>query len=485
MSSPNKFITGIGTVGLINILAALKGIILLPILTKSLGTENFGVWSQIMVTFGLITPIAILGLPYALVRFLPAEKDKEEIKDGIYSVLALVFIVTFLIALFFILLSEPIGNFLQSPPILIRILAITIIFECLNLVLLNVLVAFQKMNIYFYLMIFSIFGELSLIAGTITLGYKLKEVLISFLIIRIITFLALFSFIFKEIGVKIPSFRKIKDFLAFGLPTVTSGIAYWIIGSSDRYLIGLFLGISFVGYYSPAYSMGNLINFFIYPFAIILPPTLSKLFDENKNGEVKKYLKYSLKYFLLIAIPAVFGFSVLDRQLLVIFSTQEISDNSYFIVPFVVTSILFYGVYTIFVQILVLFKKTKIFGTIWVIAAILNVGLNILFIPRWGIMGAAITTFIAYAFALAVTWYYSYRYLNIRFKIDWSFILKSLLASVLMSFFVSSLGSSGLSNALIAIVLGAILYAILILLFKGFSKEEVLFLINFFKKETV
>lgn len=480
MSSHFKFTKNIGIMGFINVLMALKGIILLPILTKSLSVENFGIWSQIMVSLSLITPIAVLGLPYALIRFLPAEKERKEIQEGIYSVLALVFIFTLVIAALLMFLAGPIGDFLQSPPNFIKLLGLVIIFECLNLVLLNVVIAFQKINRYFYLTIFSIFGELGLIAGVIILGYGLWGAIISFLAIRIIVFLVLFNFILKEKGIKVPTFQRIKEYLAFGLPSITSSISYWIIAASDRYLIGAFLGVVFVGYYSPAYSIGNLINFFIYSFVSILPATLSKFFDENKIEEVRKYLKYSLKYFLMIAIPSVFGLSILSRQLLTIFSTPEIASNSYYITPFVVVSILLYGTYVIFGQVFVLFKKTKISGTIWMAAALLNLGLNFIFIPWFGILGAAITTLLSYTFASSLTWYYSSR--KFLFEIDWKFIMKSVFASAIMSLAILWFNPMGLLNTVMAIILGVLLYGILIFLFKGFKTKEIEFLKGLFRK---
>ncbi|MFA7714941.1 MAG: oligosaccharide flippase family protein, partial [Candidatus Paceibacterota bacterium] len=75
-----KFTKDIGIVSLANLAIALKTLIFLPIITKVLGAGNYGIWIQIIAAISLATPLVTMGLPYTLVRFLAAEKDKKEIQ---------------------------------------------------------------------------------------------------------------------------------------------------------------------------------------------------------------------------------------------------------------------------------------------------------------------------------------------------------------------------------------------------------------------
>jgi len=478
--SYQKFTKDVGIIGLTELVIALKGLIVLPIITKLLGAENYGIWAQLIVTLSLIVPIATLGLPYTLVRFLAAEKNKKEIQDGIYSVLTIIFGIALTISLILIFFSGPISNFFGGEKILVQILAFTIIFECLNQVFLNIFRAFQRMGKYSSFMIFQTLGEIGLVAGTVLLGYGLFGAVLSLFIIRGINFLIMGTLTIQGIGLKIPEFLRIKEYLHFGLPTIPGNVSSWIVQSSDRYLIGFFLGTIFVGYYVPAYIIANSILLFIAPLSFVLPAVLSKFYDENKIGEVKTHLKYSLKYFLMVAIPSVFGLSILSRQLLTIFSTSEIAQKSYYLVPFISLSILLFGMYAIISQIIVLKKKTRITGSIWMGAAFLNLGLNFIFIPKFGILGAAITTLSAYSFAFILTWYYSFK--EFQFEIDWKFISKSIFASILMTLFIFWFSPIGLSKTIIAIILGALLYGVLTFLLKSFTKEELKFFKRFLTK---
>jgi O-antigen/teichoic acid export membrane protein len=211
----------------------------------------------------------------------------------------------------------------------------------------------------------------------------------------------------------------------------------------------------------------------------MLPVVLSKYYDENNMNEVKTVLRYSLKYFLLLAIPATFGLSLLSKPILTALSTPEIASQGYLVTPFVAVSALLFGIYAAFHHIIILEKKTKIVGTIWIMAAILNLGINIVVVPYMGILGAAITTLLAFAFALILTSFYSRKYFT--FDIDFRFILKSIFASVAMSLVIIKWNPVGTLNILIIIGVCAVVYAVILFLLGGIKKEEIAFFKELFK----
>ncbi|MFH1451231.1 MAG: oligosaccharide flippase family protein, partial [bacterium] len=463
-----------GLIGIIQLVNALKGLVVLPVITKLLGAKNYGIWAQLGVSLSLIPPLALLGLPTALVRFLATKKDKKEIREEIYSSALIIFSVSTVIALLIFFFAAPIAVFFRCQPILIQIFSLIIVFECLNSLFLNIFRSFGEIGKFSFFTIFQSIGEVSLIALTVLLGYGLSGAIASLFVIRFITFLILAVLIVKKIGIGLPRFSKTKEYLSFGIPTVISGIAYWFVTSSDKFLIGSFLGPLAVGYYSPPYTLGNTLYFFVFPFIIVLPTILPKYFDENKIEEVRSYMQYSLKYFLLVAIPCVFGLSVLSKPLLEFFSTVEIASNGYLITPFIALSVLLYGSYTVIAQTFGLLKKTKLIGKIWIITAVFNFSLNFLAIPVLGIIGAAITTLLAYALALSLTFYYTSK--DLAFKLNNGFIVKSIFASILMSLPIFWYSPNGFRQIIIAIIFGVVAYTALVFLFNGLDKKETAFL---------
>ena len=277
-----KFIKNIGWVGLSQVIVALSGIILLPFITKILGAENYGIWTQILVTVGILNPFGLLGLHYSLVRFLPAKKDTKEIQDKIWSVTIIVFCVSAIMAFALLVFSHPISKYFDCGEIFIKLLALIIIFEFLNTVFNYVFISLQQIKEYSFFTILQTVTETFLVIMAIFSGYGLLGSVIALLSSKVLNFAAMGFLIVKRVGFKIPKFKEIEEHFHFGLPTVLTDISFWVIQSSDKYFIGFLLGTIFVGYYSPAYTLGCCLSFFVMPLNFILPATLSKYYDENK-----------------------------------------------------------------------------------------------------------------------------------------------------------------------------------------------------------
>lgn len=471
------FIQRIGLIGFTNILISLSSLILLPILTKNLSIDDYGLYVQITVTITLLSTLLLLGFQNSMVRFLPSLSSIEKIQEGFYSLFFITIIISFIASILILLFSNQISSALFNNNLAItNYLSILIIIESLNALLLNYFRSFQQTKKYSILFTSKTYLSLILVTYFVIIGTGILGVLIGLLISGFIIFVINIGLIIKEIGFKFPKFSYIKKYLEFGIPTIPSYLSLWIVESSDRYVIGFFLGLAFVGYYSPGYTLGNMLGMLIAPMSFLLPPLLSKNYDLDNLGYIHKILKYSTKYFLLIAIPSVFGLSMLSMPVLLILSTPEIAQQGYLITPFTATSVLFIGLSSIISNVLIFKNKTKIIGTIWTLAAVLNLGLTIILVPYFGIIGAAIATLITYIFTFVLITHYSLKYFKIDIEI--LFIVKSIIASSLMSMLIYFWQPSGILNILAVILVSAAIYFVILIFLKGISIKE----IEFFKK---
>jgi O-antigen/teichoic acid export membrane protein len=225
-----------------------------------------------------------------------------------------------------------------------------------------------------------------------------------------------------------------------------------------------------VGYYSPGYNLGSLIGMVSFPLTALLPPVLSKYYDENNIGDVRTILTYSLKYYVGIALPCVFAVSILSKPLLLVLTTQQIATNGYLVTPLVAAGTALVGAYTTLVMIIALQKKTVVIGTIWVLSAVLNFGLNLVLIPYLGLVGAALTTFLAFLLAFVLTATYSLRYF--KFDLSKAFIMKSVCGASIMALFLLLWNPSGLLSILLSIALAAVVYLAILLALRGFTIQE-------------
>jgi len=480
LSEYKLFMQRIGLIGITNILIAISSLILVPILTKNISIDDYGIYIQLNVTILLVSNLVTLGLPYAMQRFLAAAKEKKEIQEGFYSIVFIALIPILLISFALSIIYQLIGNILFNGNTLIAmILPLIIIVATLNNLFLSYFRTFQQMKKYSSISLIQAYLSLILISYFAILGYGIMGIVTGLLITYIILFLIMYLFIRSDIGFKFPKFDHMKEYLSFSLPTIPSNLSYWIVDSSDKYIIGILLGTAFVGYYSPGYTLGYTITMFLAPFSTLLPSVLSKYYDENNINDVKTVLSYSLKFFLILSVPSVIGISLLSKQLLLILSTPEIAANGYLVTPFVAISALLSGLYGIYVLIIILEKKTKIIGIIWFIAAILNILLNILLVPHFGIVGAAFVTLMAYATTFLVVFLYSSRYLKLNFNFG---IIKIIISSILMGFFIIYSNPSGIFNICSVIAISFIIYVISLILLGGIKKEEFKFMKEIFSK---
>lgn len=449
---------------------------MLPILTKTLSIEEYGIWVQLDATVLLVQSFTNLGLSYTLLRFLAGSKDENYIRETFYSILFLILFTNLIASFFIIIFSKFISATIFDNNITITfLLAIITIIGSLNSLFLYFYRTFEEIKKYSVFTIVQKYLALVLVTTLILGGYGVVGAAIGLLISNIILLFTMFCLILRNIGFKVPNFKHTKEYLSFSLPLIPEYLSNWVLNSSDRYLITIFLGITATAYYAPSYTLGNMLLLCLSPISFILPPALYKNYDLGNLDIVRTILKYSLKYFLAMAIPAFFVLSVLSKQILMILTTEEIALNAYYITPLVAFSAILFGVHAIYVEIILLKKKTRITGLMWTISAFINFGLNLILIPYLGLWGAAITTLIAFFFAFIVTIYYSNRWL--KFDVDFSFIIKSIIASISIMILIYLFNPLGLINITLTLTFSFLIYLLILIILKGFQIDE----INFFK----
>ncbi|AKB29885.1 polysaccharide biosynthesis protein [Methanosarcina siciliae T4/M] len=468
----DKFIKDVGLIGITQVLTTLGAFFLLPIITKTLGSYDYGIWSQINVTVSLLTPFALLGLSMSIVRFMSAEKDVNVIRETFYSVLFFVALTSMLISILVFVISDWLASFLFqdiNTSYFIKIGSFLIFFSALNQITMFYFRIFRQISKYAFLSIFNSFGGLVLILILVKMGFGLFGVISAALLVQLFVIVVGILLITSQIGFSVPKFTYLHSHLKYGLPLAPNSAVRWITSSSDKYILGFFMGLNAVGIYAAAYAIGNIISFFVSPIQLMLFPTLSKAYDMQNLSEVNGYLEYSLKYFLLFAIPSAFGISVLAKPILRMMTTAEFVSGS-IVIPFVAFGIIFEGVYQISINVTHLVKKTQYNIVFLSIGAISNLLLNIILIPIFGLVGAAVSTLIAYFLMCAVSVFFSQKYIQIN--IDWLLISKIILSSLLMALVVHTYNPETFIGIIIAIGLGFIIYCLLIILLKGVEIRE-------------
>jgi O-antigen/teichoic acid export membrane protein len=482
MSDYELLVKRIGLTGLANLVVSLIPIILLPIMTKILTIQEYGIWSLIIVTAGLVPMLVTLGLPTAMIRFLAPVKKKDDIREGYYSIALFVLGTSFVASFFLLLFEQSIAtNLLGNNRTVALLLPLITFVAAYNVVPQTYFRTFQQAKRYSFVSLIQAFLYVTLVAVFVVLGLGLVGAVFGYLITLLLVSLISTYYVLRDIGVTVPSFAELKAYLKYGLPFMPSNMSTWALSVSDRYIITFFLGVAWVGYYSPGYQLGNMIGLLVMPFSILVPTALYEHYDANRIAEVKTIIRYSIKYFLAVAMPAAFVLSVLSKPILMVLSTPEIAANGYLITPFSALSSVLFGLYSIIIIVLTFEKRTAIIGTMWILAAMLNLGLNLVLVPYFGILAAALTTVLGYSFVFGVTAIYSVRHITL--DVDFYFILKSIFASIVISSFVLIWHASGFLSISVLIVICAVAYTAILFVLKGFTASELRFFSGFLTRQ--
>ena len=466
-----QFIKRIGIIGIANILISLSGLIFIPIITKNFSTSDYGVWAQVNTLIALVPNIVNLGLPYTMVRFLAVQKDKEIIKQSFYSMMALVLASTLIMVFVFLIFSSQIADALFDGNMQIMMIVIVISFlACLNLMLLSYFRTFQRISHYSLFLVLQTYIGVGVSIVLTLMNYPIEVVVLGLLSGYLIVFVAMAFLILRELGFTF-KFKSLGEELRFAIPTVPNNVSSWVVDSSDKFVIGIVIGSAAVGCYSPGYALGSILLMFLTPFAVLLPAVLPEYFESGDMDKVNTFLTYSMKYYLLITIPAAVGMSLLSKPLLYILTTTVIADSGFMITPLVALGAIFMGIYGIVNNIIILEKKTSILGYIWISVAILNIVLNIIAVPYLGIYGAGLATLVCYFFAFLVTMIYSSKFAKLPF--DYKSIVKILISSVIMGIFVKIANPLGIFNILVVIAIAVIIYFAVLFILKGVDRKEI------------
>jgi O-antigen/teichoic acid export membrane protein len=280
-------------------------------------------------------------------------------------------------------------------------------------------------------------------------------------------------------GFTLPDFSVLRSYIIYSLPLIPSNTFSQIVSSSDRLVIGYYLGAGSVGIYSAAYSMASILLMFNSLITFILHPTVFNLYDRGRIEQVRIYLSNSWKYIMMLSIPMAVGLYILAEPLLGVMTTAEFISEGKLVIPIVALSAVIENAYSMFTTVLLLSRRTIIFAIAIGIAAALNLGLNILLVPYWGIIAAAITTLISYLVVAIIFYYQGRKYLI--FDMNTRFVVKSIFSSSLMAAVIWVIKPAGVLEIILSIILGIIIYFSVLFLLRGFNRTELKFILDLVK----
>ena len=209
----------------------------------------------------------------------------------------------------------------------------------------------------------------------------------------------------------------VREAMLYGLPLLGLNVSGFVTDWSDRFLLSYFRAESELGLYTAGYSMANYaVMFFVPALNSALIPVTMNVWSEEGPDSARDSLERFLRYYALVALPVVFGVSAVAPELIGLLASEKFAESAT-VIPWVLAAKVIQGAYYPFLAGLFLTKRTGWLAAFLGMAALINLGLNWLMIPDLGMMGAAITTLIAYGFYVFGGGLFSQRFLRLRFPV--------------------------------------------------------------------
>ena len=181
----------------------------------------------------------------------------------------------------------------------------------------------------------------------------------------------------------------LKERLLYSAPGVALATLASSLVLSDRYLLAWYTGAYALAVYSIAYTIGNQGVEWITTVLIgAADPIAMRLWEEQGAAKAHPYIGQILRYYSILAIPAVVALAVLGRQLIPILATGAYKEG-WPVIGYVALGVLFCGYAQILSRLFFFEKRTTTPLLLFGIAAAANILINVLLLPHFGYIAAA------------------------------------------------------------------------------------------------
>lgn len=377
----------------------LFSLLTLPIYTRIFAPAEYGALSIILTLSGLLMAVVILGGDSAYARFFFAARTFEERQRITSSWIGFLGLWSVAVVLVLLPFSPQIADWALTGDVRSALIAVPLV--SVPIVLVNRMCA-QVLRNEFRARAFTVLNIASI---ALTVGFGLfAAVVLEMGVLGILIgslcgeALMLPVRIWFARGMLRASFsgRVLGPLLAFGVPLVPISLAYWVFLVSDRILLAQLSTLEQVGLYSVAASLVGLTSIAISALGQAWSPHAVRVYEEEPDHAPRLFgrmMTYVLAGFGFLCV----GITVFAPELLAALTGPGFSGAAMAVGPLAIGMVA-YASTQITAGGISLRMQTKYLALHAWLAALLNVGLNLVLIPRFGMLGAAWATMVAYIF---------------------------------------------------------------------------------------
>lgn len=375
------------------------------ILGRFLGPEDYGLFNLSMSVVMIGGTLCVFGFFGSLPRIIPFHLKKNE-RNVVGSVISFTSLFSFalgtLFAVITYLLSDRIAVAIFHDPKLapaLRVFSFAIPLQGLHQVAQGAIRGFKAAK--YEALVFAIGSRIvtiSVFVLSLSLIQRLYGAIIAFNMGLLVTTIVAFWLIWRRIFTdyrKYPRVPVARSVLSFTWPLALTGLTFLFVSKTDKLMLGYFLRSEDVGIYTPAVVIASLLEFFNSAFKYRFLPTASEYFSKNEMGGLKPLFKSTSKWSFFVVYPIFLFILLFSKEILALLYGAEYT-RAYIALIVLSLGIAVNDFSGTSANILVAGGRTKLNLCCEIIAAVTNIILNVVLIPIYGIVGAAIATAMSY-----------------------------------------------------------------------------------------
>ena len=179
--------------------------------------------------------------------------------------------------------------------------------------------------------------------------------------------------------------------LGMAIPLLPHYLSGMILNKGDQIMISKMVSTSAVAFYSVAYNIGMLVQIFTNAISNSFTPWIYQRIKADKYEKIPETIN-----FLMLLVAAIsLGLMLLSPELVLLFGSSGYASAAY-VIPPVAASVFFIFLYNILATPQFYFEKTSFLMVSSILAAVVNLGLNYIFIKQYGYVAAGYTTLVCY-----------------------------------------------------------------------------------------
>ena len=481
-----RIVTGSAFVFVGNLVGAGSAFAIRIVAGKHLGPSKYGLVVLGFTALNILSIAAVLGLREGLARYI----SQSDSPSRLFSAALLISVPTaFIFSIGVILLSEPISAILSEPrfpPILITFI-LTLPLLVLMRVSLGALQGYEDAisRIILQNILYQALAAALVIAASaaglgglaIAVGWATAIAVAGFISVPLVwlrTDLLSFQQIRAAWRIDQITSSSVRSMVVFSLPLVASEGMWRLLIEADKFILGYFLSSTSVGVYDAAFTLARMLLMFTGTLSYLFLPIFSELHSDGNLEGMQYLFSITTKWMVLLALPALILLIYFPREFLVLIFDVDFVTGS---ISLIILSLGFFTniIFGMNREGIISIGDTELILKANAVAFIINLLLNIILIPIFGIKGAAIASALSFT-TINTLWGYIF-YVKTGIQPLSKDLLRStalsLAGSLFLFFVVQQLFKTGLVELAVFSLVYLIVHSIIVI-FIGDVEQEII-----------